>query len=86
VWFLLVLLPALAVRHPAGCFIVMDNASIHRPAILRALLAGTNHRLVLLPAYSPEKNPVRPCRVSRSMRPQAHATAMWRRLSCCFRG
>jgi len=58
-WFLLVLLPVLAARHPAGCTIVLDNASIHRAAVLRALLIGTNFVLVFLPAYSPEKNPVR---------------------------
>ena len=59
-WFLLVLLPVLAVRHPGGCTVIMDNASIHRHAVLRALVIGTGVTLVFLPAYSPELNPVRP--------------------------
>ena len=85
-WFLLVLLPVLAVRHPAGCTIILDNASIHRPAVLRALLAGTNHLLMFLPAYSPEKNPVRLRLTSCVVRLCAHGAVPPRRLSCCFRG
>lgn len=44
----------------------MDNASIHRKAVLNNilmainLLFGTNYQLLFLPAYSPELNPVRP--------------------------
>jgi hypothetical protein len=85
-WFLLVLLPVLSVRHPAGCTIILDNASIHRAAVLRALLAGTNHQLLFLPAYSPEKNPVRPQPASCVGRQYAYGATPPRRLSCCFRG
>lgn len=60
-WFVLVLLPALALRHPAGCAVVLDNASIHRPAVLRAYAAahGANVAILFLSPYSPELNPVR---------------------------
>jgi len=49
------------VRHPLGCCIILDNASIHRRVVLRALAAafGVNVRIIFLPAYSPELNPVR---------------------------
>jgi len=79
-WFLLTLLPLLAVRHPGGCNVIMDNASIHRPAALRLLAAsfGVNVRVIFLPAYSPELNPVRAAALwaqQRCRRPAAHALA-----------
>jgi transposase len=63
----------------------MDNASIHRPAALRLLAAsfGVNVRVVFLPAYSPELNPVRGalCR-----RPRGSSRASDRRSSFCSAG
>jgi hypothetical protein len=60
-WFALVLLPAVAARHPGGCNIILDNASIHMPALLLWLVASfyANIFLIFLPPYSPELNPVR---------------------------
>jgi len=46
----------------AGDHLIVDNASIHRAAhvhdALSALLAGAGVRLIFLPAYSPEYNPI----------------------------
>ncbi|MDR2562145.1 MAG: IS630 family transposase [Holophagales bacterium] len=53
-WFELALLPAM----PAGSVIVMDNATFHRKAKLRALLEGSGYALLFLPPYSPELNPI----------------------------
>jgi len=53
-WFESALLPAL----PGGSVIVMDNATFHRKAKLRALLEGSGHALLSLPPYSPEFNPI----------------------------
>jgi transposase len=36
----------------------MDNASFHRKGRLRALAEGAEHRVLFLPPYSPELNPV----------------------------
>ena len=50
--------------HPGGAWIVLDNASTHAKPVLRAIInmtnaaLGSNYRLVFLPAYSPELNPV----------------------------
>lgn len=37
---------------------VMDNASIHKGSELRDLVAERGHRLVFIPPYSPEFNPI----------------------------
>jgi hypothetical protein len=58
-WFFFILIPTLLLRHPGGCTVVMDNAKIHRPLVLRAMVALTNITLAFLPAYSPELQPVR---------------------------
>ncbi len=59
-WFALVLLPAVAARPPGGCNLILDNASIHFPALLRWLAAAYgNVYVIFLPPYSPELNPVR---------------------------
>ncbi|KXJ26867.1 hypothetical protein AC249_AIPGENE16399 [Exaiptasia diaphana] len=43
---------------PAGSYIVMDNASIHNEADLVRLFAPHNIRLVKLPTYSYDLNPI----------------------------
>jgi len=53
-WFESCLLPAL----PQNAAIVMDNASFHRKKQLIPLAEKTGHRLIFLPPYSPELNPI----------------------------
>ena len=55
-----VLIPALRAR--PGALVVMDNLAPHKAAGVRAALgrAGLEHRY--LPAYSPDMNPIEPCR------------------------
>jgi transposase len=52
-WFKDCLLPVI----PKGHTIIMDNASFHRKARLRKLARGTV-RLLFLPPYSPDYNPI----------------------------
>lgn len=54
VWFQGRLLPSL----PEGTVIVMDNASFHRKKKLARLAEAYPVRLVFLPPYSPELNPI----------------------------
>ena len=53
-WFEKQFLPAL----PPGAVIVMDNASFHRKAQLIPLAQKYGFRLIFLPPYSPEFNPI----------------------------
>jgi len=53
-WFADSLLPAV----PKGHTVIMDNASFHRKAPLRELAAEAGVRLLFLPAYSPDFNPI----------------------------
>jgi transposase len=53
-WFVAFFLPLLA----AGSVIVMDNASFHRKAVLIALAAEAGCRVIFLPPYSPDLNPI----------------------------
>jgi transposase len=53
-WYEKRLLPAL----PENTVIVMDNASFHRKQRLLALTQKAEHRLIFLPPYSPELNPI----------------------------
>jgi len=53
-WFERCLLPAL----PEATVIVMDNASFHRKSRLTYLANNSGHRLIFLPPYSPELNPI----------------------------
>lgn len=53
-WFEKHLLPSL----PPGAVIVMDNASFHRKAQLICLAQKYGFRLIFLPPYSPELNPI----------------------------
>ena len=53
-WFESVLLTAIAV----GSVIVMDNASFHRKAVLRQIALTAGCRVIFLPPYSPDLNPI----------------------------
>ena len=53
-WFENCLLPVL----PKAAVIVMDNASFHRKNKLVPLAEKSGHRLIFLPPYSPELNPI----------------------------
>ena len=53
-WFGTQLLPVL----PDGTVIIMDNASFHRKEQLYKLVEGSTKRLIFLPPYSPELNPI----------------------------
>ena len=53
-WFEKQLLPAL----PPGAVVVMDNASFHRKAQLIGVAQKYGFRLIFLPPYSPELNPI----------------------------
>lgn len=53
-WFEKQLLPAL----PPGAVIVMDNASFHRKSRLIGVAQKYGFRLIFLPPYSPELNPI----------------------------
>ena len=53
-WFAEVLL----VEIPAGSVIIMDRASWHRQKVLRALAGAAGCRVIFLPAYSPDFNPI----------------------------
>jgi len=43
---------------PENSVIVMDNAAFHRKQALAALAQKHGHRLIFLPPYSPELNPI----------------------------
>lgn len=53
-WFEKYLLPTL----PENTTIVMDNASFHRKSKLDFLAQKFNKKLIFLPPYSPELNPI----------------------------
>ena len=53
-WFETCLLPVL----PKQSYVVMDNASFHRKNRLHALAEKAGHRVIFLPPYSPELNPI----------------------------
>ena len=53
-YFERVLLPAL----PPGSVIVLDNARFHQSPTTRKLVANAGCRLLFLPAYSPDLNPI----------------------------
>ncbi len=65
-WFEWQLCPALlcpALLCPAlrrGQVVILDNASFHRHAVLRRLLAQVGCTLLALPAYSPDLNKIEP--------------------------
>lgn len=53
-WFEHCLIPVLQ----PNSVIVMDNASFHPKNALRTIAEAYGHRIVFLPAYSPDKNPI----------------------------
>lgn len=53
-WFEQWLLPCL----PAGTVIVMDNASFHRKDELKKIADKHDRKIIFLPPYSPELNPI----------------------------
>lgn len=53
-WFKDTLIPKLNRK----CVIVMDNASFHKPRLIRKLLNRHGHRVLWLPPYSPDLNPI----------------------------
>ncbi len=53
-WFEWFLCPLLA----AGSIIIMDNASYHKKSILNQIALSYNCRIIWLPPYSPDKNPI----------------------------
>lgn len=53
-WLEEILLPEL----PAGTTVVMDNATFHKSAKTRELIEGKDCRLLYLPPYSPDLNPI----------------------------
>ena len=54
IWFIEMLLPAL----PVNTTIIMDNASFHRKNRLILLAEIAGHRIIFLPPYSPNLNPI----------------------------
>ena len=53
-WFVTMLLPVLAL----GSVIILDNASFHRKAVLKALAGAAGFSVLFLPPYSPDYNPI----------------------------
>ena len=53
-WIEQQLLPALT----KGQTVIMDNASIHKSQKVRALIEGAGCKLIYLPPYSPDLNPI----------------------------
>lgn len=53
-WLVHELCPLLHSHH----VVVMDNASFHKSAATQALIASTGARLLFLPPYSPDLNPI----------------------------
>jgi len=41
-----------------GAILVMDNVAFHHNSSVRALIEGSGHHLVFIPAYSPFLNPI----------------------------
>ncbi|GHS95096.1 hypothetical protein FACS1894107_15870 [Planctomycetales bacterium] len=53
-WLAKTLMPQLR----PGDVIIMDNARFHRPRALRRLVRGRGLRIIFLPPYSPDLNPI----------------------------
>ncbi len=49
---------ALAPTLEAGHVVIMDNLSAHKPARVRKPIEGEGCKLIYLPAYSPDFNPI----------------------------
>ena len=44
-----------------GAVVIMDNCSIHKSSELEALISAAGARLIYLPPYSPDFNPIENC-------------------------
>ncbi len=44
-----------------GACVIMDNYSIHKGEKIRSLIEGVGAKLIYLPTYSPEFNPIENC-------------------------
>jgi len=53
-WVQKVLIP----RLKAGMVVIMDNASFHKSSKIRARIEAAGCKLLFLPAYSPDLNPI----------------------------
>ncbi|WP_353888768.1 transposase [uncultured Psychrobacter sp.] len=53
-WCKFTLIPSLKTK----CMIVMDNARFHKSKRIQKLLNRHGHRILLLPPYSPDLNPI----------------------------
>jgi transposase len=51
----------LAPKLKAGDIVVLDNLGAHKPIAIRNLIEATGARLLFLPPYSPELNPIEEC-------------------------
>ena len=52
-WFALLLIVI-----ESGSVIIMDNASFHRKKVLKKMAADAGCRVIFLPPYSPDFNPI----------------------------
>ena len=59
--FLTYLKQVLGPKLKAGNVVVMDNLSVHKVARVREIIAATGARVLYLPPYSPDLNPIEPC-------------------------
>jgi transposase len=53
-WFEFCLIPCLLVNS----VIIMDNASFHSKTVLETIAETYGHKIIWLPKYSPDKNPI----------------------------
>ena len=53
-WIQYLLVPSLL----KGQVVIMDNASIHKNSLVRAIIEGAGCKLLYLPIYSPDLNPI----------------------------
>jgi transposase len=56
-----VLIPALRSRGP-GTILAFDNLAAHKAAVIHQALRDAGCQTLLLPRYSPDLNPIEPCR------------------------
>lgn len=59
--FLIYLEQVLGPQLRAGHVVVMDNLSVHKVAAVREKIEARGARLIYLPPYSPDFNPIEPC-------------------------
>ena len=68
--FLTYLKQVLGPKLQPGNVVVMDNLSVHKVARVRETIEATGARVLYLPPYSPDLNPIEPCwsKVKQKMR------------------